>query len=162
METHCWQSWSGINEGNTPTNEGCWACTSLTTITVYLSDSTFKQTDKEGFLYWVINHIISIGKVIEKIKVFIISCILHWMAVHTRLSRRISYNFVHPLLYYLMYEVKKYEVGVTSNGKTFMPYYVQIGYLVQKLTEETHTHRARGDPVRPLFPLYALFAELKF
>jgi hypothetical protein len=54
------------------------------------------------------------------------------MAVHTRLSRRIRYNFVHPLLYYLTYKIKKYEAGVTSNGKTFMPYYVQIGHLVQR------------------------------
>lgn len=99
------------------------------------------------------HHIGYIGKVIEKIKVFVISCTLHWMAVCTRLSRRISYNFVHPLLYCLTYEIKKYEVGVTSNSKTFMPYYVQIGYLVQKLTEETYTYRTRGDPVRPLFPL---------
>lgn len=153
METQCWQSWSGISEGNTvPTYEGCWACTSVTTNIVFLSDSAFKHTHKEGLLYWVINHIIYNGKFIEKTNVFVISCILHWMAVRTRLSRRICYNFVHPLLYYLTYEIKKYEVGVTSRGKTFMPYYVQIGHLVQKLTQKTYTHRTQGDPVR-LFPL---------
>ena len=54
-----------------------------------------------------------------------------------------------------MYKIKKYEVGVTSNGKTFMPYYVQIGHLVQKLTEETYTQRTQGDPARPLFRLQA-------
>jgi hypothetical protein len=135
---------------------------SVTTATVFLSDSAFKHTDKEGFLCWVICHIIYTCKVTEKIKVFVISCILHWMAVHTRLSIRISYNFVHPLLYYLTYQINKYEGGVTSNGKTFMPYYVQIGHLIQKLTEEIYTHRTQGDPVRPLFPLYALSAELKF
>jgi len=81
---------SGISNGNTPTNEGCWTCMSVTIITVYLSDSAFKHTDKEGLLYWVINHIIYIGKVIEKTEVFIISCILHWMAVQHMINKRLD------------------------------------------------------------------------
>jgi hypothetical protein len=113
IEIHCWQSWSGISEGNAVSTDGCWAWTSVTTITVFLFDSAVKHTEKEGLLYWVINHMMYIGKIIEKIKVFVISCILHWMAVCTRLWRRTSYNFVHPLFYYLTHEIKKYDVRVT-------------------------------------------------
>ena len=84
--------------------------------------------------------------------------------VHARLSIRISYNFVHPLLYYLMYEIKKYEVGVTSNGKTFMPYYVQIGYLVQKVDRgNIYTKNSRGSCKTTFIPfkLYLLSLNSK-
>lgn len=55
----------------------------------------------------------------------------------------LSYTSVHPpYCYYLLFETRKYEVGVACNGITFVLSFVNIDQVVQKL-KESKTQRIR-------------------
>jgi hypothetical protein len=46
-----------------------------------------------------------------------------------------------PCCYYLLQDIKNYEVEVFSNGMTFIPNFIKIGPLVEKYDTHTHTDR---------------------